>query len=186
MTTPERYLETQPQAYIAYAPRGPGLECAVTYFVQGKDVYGWWIVFKDYAYLSAYFKLENFFSRLDTIFYATEASDVYGGWRYQYSRTPAKLDKAIPIDDETCHQLDQLQDAFVNEWLWLKGDPDSAEESAAYARDELAVEDVNVKHGKLGKLKKDAPVWTYESHNLNLDILEYLSTHWPLEYGREV
>jgi hypothetical protein len=49
----------------------------------------------------------------------------------------------------------------------------------------LAVEDVNLKHRRLGKLKKDAPVWTYESHGLNLDILEYLSTRWPLDYGKE-
>jgi len=185
MTTPERYLATQPEAYIAYAPRGPGLECAVTYFVQGDDVYGWWIGFKDYAYPSAFFKLERFFADADTIFYSTDGSDVYGGWRYQYSRDHPKLEKPVPIDDEVCHKLDQLQDAFANEWLWLKGDADSAEESAAYARDELAVEDVNLKHRRLGKLKKDAPVWTYESHGLNLDILEYLSTRWPLDYGKE-
>ena len=66
MTTPESYLATQPEAYIAYAPRGPGLECAVTYFVHGDDVYGWWIGFKDYNYPSAFFKLENFFADADT------------------------------------------------------------------------------------------------------------------------
>jgi hypothetical protein len=185
MTTPESYLATQPEAYIAYAPRGPGLECAVTYFVQGRDVYGWWIGFKDYTYPSAFFKLENFFADADTIFYASEGSDVYGGWRYQYSRSRPELDRPIPIDDDICHKLDQLQDAFANEWLWLKGDPDSAQESAAYAQDELAVEDVNVKHHRLGKLKKEAPVWTHESHGLNLDIVEYLSARWPLDYGKE-
>jgi len=185
MTTPETYLPTQPQTYIAYAPRGPGLECAVTYFVEGDDVYGWWIGFKDYAYPSAFFTLERFFADADTIFYATDGSDVYGGWRYQYSRKQPALDKPVPIDDDISHKLDQLQDAFVNEWLWLKGDADSADESAAYAHDELAVEDVNIKHRRLGKLKKDAPVWTHESHGLNLDILEYLSTRWPLGYGKE-
>jgi hypothetical protein len=185
MTTPERYLAVQPGAYIAYTPRGPGLECAITYFVHGDDVYGWWIGFKDYTYPSAFFKLERFFADADTVFYATGGSDVYGGWRYQYSRSRPELDRPIPIDDAICHQLDHLQDAFTNEWLWLKGDPGSAEESAAYARDELAVEDVNIKHRRLGKLKKDAPVWTYESHGLNLTILEYLSARWPLEYGKE-
>lgn len=185
MTTPERYLATQPEVYIAYAPRGPGLECAVTYFVQDEDVYGWWIGFKDYAYTSAFFKLEGFFSDRDTVFLATEGSDVYGGWRYEYSRRQPALDEPVPIDDDVCHKLDQLQDAFVNEWLWLKDDPDSAEESAAYARDELAVGEVNLKHRRLGKLKKDAPVWTYESHGLNLDILEYLFRYWPLDYGKE-
>jgi hypothetical protein len=185
MTTPETFLATQPEVYIAYAPRGPGLECAVTYFVQGDDVYGWWIGFQDYAFPSAFFKLENFFSPGETTFYATDGSDIYGGWRYQYSRAQPKLDEPLAADDEICHKLDQLQDAFTNEWLWVKGDPDSAEESAAYSQDEIAVQDVNVKHRRLGKLSKDSAVWTFESHGLNLDILDYLATHWPLEYGRE-
>jgi hypothetical protein len=185
MAAPETYLPTQPEAYLAYAPRGAGLQCAVTYFIEGDDVYGWWIGFKDYAYPSAFFKLEDFFADADTAFYATEGSDVYGGWRYQYTRRHPQLDKPVPIDDDICHQLDQLQDAFTNEWLWLREDADSAVESAAYARDELAVEQVNLKHRKLGKLKKDGPVWTYESHGLDLHILEYLSARWPLDYGKE-
>jgi hypothetical protein len=185
MSTPESFLATQPESYIAYAPRGPGLECALTYFVNGKDVYGWFIGFRDYAFPSAYFKLENFFSAGDTIFYATEGSDVYGGWRYVYSRREPRLDKPVPIDDEVCHKLDQLQDAFANEWLWLRGDPGSRAEADAYERDEIAVQDVNVRHRKLGRFKKESPVWTCESHGVNLDVLEYLATHWPLDYGRE-
>lgn len=181
----ERDLATRPEAYIAYAPRGLGLECAVTYFVQGEDVYGWWIGFKDYAYPSAFFKLERFFADADTVFHATQGSDVYGGWRYRFSRSDPRLEEPIGIDDDLCHKLDELQDAFAREWLWFKSDPASAEEATAYVQAELAVEEVNLKHRRLGKLKKDAPVWTYESHGLNLDILDYLATHWPLEYGRE-
>jgi hypothetical protein len=185
MSTPESFLATQPESYIAYAPHGPGLECALTYFVDGKDVYGWFIGFKDYAFPSAYFKLENFFSTADTIFYATEGSDVYGGWRYVYSRREPRLDKPVRIDDEVCHKLDQLQDAFANEWLWLRGDPASRAEADAYERDEIAVQEVNVRHRKLGRFKKESPVWTHESHAVNLDVLDYLATHWPLDYGRE-
>jgi hypothetical protein len=185
MSTPESFLATQPESYIAYAPRGPGLECAVTYFVEGNDVYGWFIGFKDYSYPSAYFKLEDFFSTRETVFYATEGSDVYGGWRYEYSRREPRLDKPVPIEDAICHKLDQLQDAFANEWLWLRGGPGSESEARAYEQDEIAVQDVNVRHRKLGRLKKESPVWTWESHGLNLDVVEYLATRWPLDYGRE-
>jgi len=185
MTTPETYLATQPEVYIAYAPHGPGLECAVTYFIQGNDVYGWWIGFSDYAFPSAFFKLENFFSAREGIFYATEGSDIFGGWRYEYSRKQPKLDKPIPVNEEIAHKLDQLQDAFVNEWLWVRGDADTAEESEAYACDEIAVQDVNVKHRRLGKLDKGGAVWTFESHGLNLEILDYLVARWPLAYGKE-
>jgi hypothetical protein len=185
MPSHESFLASQPEVYLAYAPRGPGLECAVVYVVDNDDAYGWWIGFKDYQFPSAYFKLENFFGRGETVFYATEGSDIYGGWRYQYSKNAPKLDKPIRVDDAICHKLDQLEDAFANEWLWMRGDRDSELESAGYAKDELAVQDVNVKHGKLGKLKKDGAVWTYESHGLNIEIIEYLSTRWPLDYGRE-
>ena len=41
MTTPESILGQQPKYYLAYAPRGPGLECAVAYFVEGNDVFAW-------------------------------------------------------------------------------------------------------------------------------------------------
>lgn len=180
MTSPEGYLSTQPEHYIAYAPH----ECAVVYFVRGEDVYGWWIGFHDYQYPSAFFELERFFSTHPTVFYATDGQDVYGGWRYLYSRAQPALQAAVPIEDGLCHQLEQLQDSFANEWLWFRGTPGSDAEAAAYAQDEIAVEDVNVKHRHLGKLRKDAPVWTHESHGLNLDIIDYLATHWPLDYGK--
>ena len=79
---------------------------------------------------------------------------------------------------------DRLQDAFVNEWLWFRGNPGSAAEAAAYEKDELAVQDVNLQHRHLGRLHKDAPVWTEESHDLNLDVIDFLATRWPLDYGR--
>jgi hypothetical protein len=184
MTTPETYLASQPQHYIAYSPRGAGLECAVVYFVQGEDVYGWWIGFRDYAYPSAYFKLERFFSPGSSPLYATEGGDVYGGWRYLYSQREPKLPRPIAIDDEICHKLEQLQDGFANEWLWFSGQPGSATEVANYARDELAVEEVNLRHRHLGKLRKEAPVWTHASHDLSLDITDYLAQRWPLSYRR--
>jgi len=34
VTAPEGYLGIQPEYYIAYAPHGPGLQCAIVYFVQ--------------------------------------------------------------------------------------------------------------------------------------------------------
>lgn len=185
MTAPEAYLATQPEHYIAYAPRGPGLECAMVYFVERDHVYGWWIGFKDYQYPSAFFKLENFFSERDTVFLATANSDIYGGWRYEYSRKEPRLDKPIAVDDEICHKLERLQDAFANEWLWFRGGPGSGAEASAFEQAELAVQDVNVKHRRLGKLHKSAPVWTEESHGLNLEALEYLAAHWPLDYGKD-
>jgi hypothetical protein len=182
MTTPESYLATQPQHYIAYSPRGAGLECAVVYFVQGDDVYGWWTGFRDYRYPCAYFKLERFFAPGRSPFYATEGGDVYGGWRHIYSQRDSALARPVPIEDDICHKLEQLQDSFANEWLWFSGQPGADTEAAAYAHDELAVENVNLLHRHLGKLRKEAPVWTHASHDLNLEVIDHLAAHWPLAY----
>ena len=77
------------EAFLAYAPRGAGLLCAVCYFKDenGVDLSGWWIGFKDHGYVPAYFTLQNFYTLVDTAFLATEGSDLYGGWRYNYSRS---------------------------------------------------------------------------------------------------
>jgi hypothetical protein len=184
MRTLESDLATQPQHYIAYAPHGLGLECALCYFVEGAHVYGWWTGFKDYQYPSAFFMIEHYFSDRNTILYATEGADIYGGWRYDYSRRAPKLDSAIAVDDAICHKLERLQDAFANEWLWYRGDPGSDEEARAYERAELAVQDVNLKHRQLGKLRKDAPVWIERSRGLDLGIVDYLAARWPLDYER--
>jgi hypothetical protein len=186
MATPESFLGTQPSYYIAYAPRGPGLECAVAYFVDGRDVYGWFIGFRAYRYPAAYFKLENYFSAGDTVFYATEGSDVYGGWRHVYSSGVRVLEESLRVEDRVCHQLDQLQDGFVEEWLWLRGAAGSEAEAQAYERDELAVGEVNLQHKHLGKLHKDAAVWTYQSHGLDVGIIQYLRARWPLDYGKDL
>ena len=121
MTTPESYLATQPQHYIAYSPRGAGLECAVVYFVRGDDVYGWWTGFCDYRYPTAFFRLERFFAPGSGPLYVTEGGDLYGGWRYRYPQRDPQLPDPIAVEDELCHQLEQLQDSFANEWLWFSG-----------------------------------------------------------------
>jgi len=184
MRSLETDLATQPQHYLAYAPRGPGLECAVVYFAENDHVYGWWIGFKDYQYPSAFFMLENFFSVRDTVFLATEGADVYGGWRYVYSRKQPRLAEPRPVQDAICHKLERLQDAFVNEWLWFRGASGSEGEARAYEQAELALQHVNLKHRHLSALRKDAPVWTAESHDLNLEVIEYLVARWPLDYGK--
>jgi hypothetical protein len=70
---------TDHEAFLAYAPRGPGLMCAVVDFTLDNDIYGWWTGFHDYRYLPAYFRLENFYAPENTVFLTTEGSDLYGG-----------------------------------------------------------------------------------------------------------
>ena len=175
----------QPESYLAYAPRGGGLLCAMTYVVDGDDVCGWFIGLKDYAYPAAYFRIENFFSIGDKHFYSTDGSDIYGGWRYDYAKSEPGLDPLPRADDALCHALDKLEDAFAGEWLVFGDDARHAAEAAAYAAEELAAGDVLIHHRKLAKFDRDKPVWTYYSNGFNDEVLNYMGPRWPLDYGAE-
>lgn len=174
-----------PQTYLAFAPQGVGLLCAVVYFEEGNDVYGWWTGARNSHYACAFFKLEGFFSVRDPVFYATEGTDVYGGWRFDYSAIEPRLDKSIPVPDTVCHRLDQLQGVFFSEWLFYSGDPGAEEEINAYRKAGLPVQEVNVKHKRLNKLAKGDVVWSYRSHDLDWDVIEYLMRRWPLDHRGE-
>ena len=173
------------EAFLAYAPRGPGLMCALCYFVLVNNVCGWWTGFHDYRYLPAYFQLESFYSAADTVFLATEGSDLYGGWRYDYSRSAPALDRAIGVDDVVAHRLDRLQELFFNEWLFSRADPKAQDEVETYARGELALEDINIRSQRLNKLDRHGAVWIYRSPGLDGQVVDYLSARWPLDYGKE-
>jgi hypothetical protein len=172
----------QPECFFAYAPRGGGLLCAVTYIADGKDVYGWFVGLKDYAYPSAYFMVENFFSPAGKRFYATMGSDIYGGWRFDYAKDRPALEPPLPVDDALCHRLDQLEDVFAAEWLVFGDDARFEAEAAAYAADDLPAGELLVHHARLAKFDRDKPVWTYYSHGFNDEVITYIAPRWPLGY----
>lgn len=173
------------ESFIAYAPRGGGLLCALACFDDGDGVAGWFTGLKDYAYPAAYFRVENFFSPDDKRFYATEGYDLYGGWRHDYGRTRSRLDAPLRADDALCHRLEKMQDAFASEWLVFRDGPHFAAEEAAYAADDLPTGDALVRHARLARFDRDKPVWTYYSRGFNDEVLSYIGPRWPLDYGKE-
>jgi hypothetical protein len=175
-----------PQSFFAYTPRGAGLLCAIAYIEADKDVYGWWIGYSDGDYPSAFFKLENFFSAQTTSFFATEGSDLYGGWKFDTSTGKLqRIDPPVPVEEEMCHGLERLQGEFCAEWLFFDGDDGIEGEVEAYRHQDLPVLGVNIKSRRLNKLDKSDVVWTYRSKNFDQDVLDYLMARWPLEYGKE-
>ncbi len=163
-----------------------GVAVCLSLLRTGNDVYGWWTGSRDYESPTAYFKLENFYSSDNTVFTATEGSDIYGGWRYQYSKSEPKLDDPIVVEDDIAHKLDQLQESFAREWLWFNGDKTASAEQAEYGRAELATQNANIQYRRLNKLNKDQAVWTFRSHDFDQAILDYLGPRWPLDYGKEL
>jgi len=171
-----------PQSLIVYAPYGADLMCALFYICRGADVFGWWIGKCGPDLPSAYFKLENFFTSKPTRFYATDGMDLYGGLRLLYSARQPALDKPVPLEDEVCHELDRLQNLFVAEWLVFEDGADIEAEREAYHELGLPLGHVGVRSKRLGKLDESDSVWSYRSHDFDLQVLDYLERYWPLDY----
>lgn len=158
--------------------------CTVVYIEVEKDVCGWWIGYHDAHFPSAFFKLENFYSTENPTFLATEGTDIYGGWKLNFSSSQPKIDKPVMVEENLCHKLDQLQDAYAAEWMFFSTDPNNEAEMAAYHQNELPVQDANIKFKKLNKLNKDDVIWTYASNDLDMRVIEYMMPRWPLDYGK--
>src|SRR5260370_888698 len=90
----------QHECFLAYAPRGAGLLCAVAYVSGEPDIVGWFVGAKGRSYPSAYFRVENFFSAEQKPFCATAVSDIYGGGRYHYARADRALG-ARPLQQQS-------------------------------------------------------------------------------------
>jgi hypothetical protein len=175
------HITSDPQSFVAYAPWGVGLLCAVVYRARGRDVYGWWVGAVGVEYQTAYFKLENYYARYENAFYATRGGDLYGGWVYDYDADPPLLDKPVPVGDTLCHELEHMQFVFAQEWLSFAGDPAGEDELARYRAAELAHQNVNVRFDRLNHLDKRQPTWTHLTAQLDVNIIHRLMRDWPLD-----
>lgn len=157
-----------PRIFIAYAPRGVGLRCALAYLSSNKDVFGWFAgPDGSKGVASLYFVLEDFYTKHGPRYVAAQSLDLHTGWL---------------LDEERCHELARMQEAFAAEWLLRRDDPRASLELTQYANAELAVGEINPRYAKLVRLSKLQPTWTYYSPDFEGPVLAYLSRRWPLEY----
>lgn len=151
-----------PEVFLAYTPRGPGLRCALAYLKDARDVYGWFSgLCADGTRTSGYFVLEHFYVNAPTSYEATD--DLHGHWS---------------LDETRRHQLARMQEAVAREWL-AYGDE---AETRAYDAAELGVGEENVRYAKLAKFSKLQPTWTHYSPGFERAVLNAVSKRWPLEY----
>jgi hypothetical protein len=108
--------------------------------------------------------------------------DIYRGWRFNYSSSEPELDKPLQIPEDICHRLNQLQDIFAAEWLFFRDDKNVSEQQIAYQKMDLPVAQANIKSKKLNKLDKKGRLWIFRSHDLDGDIVDYITRLWPLDY----
>ena len=160
-----------PEIFIAYAPRGAGLRCALAYLEDGADVYGWFTGPRyDTSVAASYFLLEDFHANAQTRYEAVDQAGLHSRWSLAEARR---------------HELAAMQEAFAREWLFHRGEARAAAEFSAYAEGELAAGDVNLRYARLAKLSKAQPNWTYYSPRFERSVLRHLSARWPLEYHLE-
>ena len=159
-----------PRIFLCYAPRA-GLRCAATYLAGPRDAYGWFTGPDEGGALrSAYFVLEDFYTPRETRYTEVAEADLHSKWTR---------------DEARCHELAQLQEALRREWLFFSSDPEANAERAEYERGELAAGEVAIRFERLNRLAKDAPDWTYYSHDCEHAVLKCLSARWPLDYRIE-
>ena len=170
------------QTFIAYAPRGAGLLCAIVYAESGDDVFGWYAGSRGYQTASAFFLLKGFFSVGETVYYATDGMDLRGGWKYDYSTSEPELDGSIALDEDLARQLGAMQGKFVGEWLFYRDDPAAAQQIRAYRELGLPLQTLNVQAKKLNKLDQSDAVWRHYSIAFQHPVLRYLGARWPLDY----
>lgn len=160
-----------PNVFLAYAPRGAGLRCALAYLASERDVYGWFIGLRpDAAMVSAFFLLEDFYSNRMTRYEAADEAQLHSAWS---------------LDEVRRHELARMQEAFSREWLLYRDDARATAELQAYAEAELAAGEVNIRFERLAKFSKLQPNWTFYSPGFEQPVLHFLARHWPLEYSPE-
>jgi hypothetical protein len=162
-----------PNVFLAYAPRGPGLRCAVAYLGSGRDVYGWFTGPRlDLATASSYFLLADFFTASGARYEAVDEADLHSAWS---------------LDETRRHELARLREMIAREWLFYRDDPRANAEFEAYREAELAAPgEVNVRFERLSRFSTLQPNWTCYSGGFEASVLRHLAKRWPLEYRLDI
>ncbi len=156
-----------PQLFIAYAPQGPGLRCALLYFAAGEDLWGWLTGPQGELVVSDYFHVAGFHSLREPSYRAVDIAGLHSGW------APDPAMRA---------ELARVQDQFVREWLVYRCAKEARAHLARYDEAGLATGEVNLRFDRLGTLSRSLPDWTYCSPGFEPAVLSWLSYRWPIDY----
>ena len=157
-----------PNLFIAYAPRGAGLRCALAYLGAERDVYGWYTGPRADGELAAdFFLIEDFYTNRPTRHSSADMGALHSRWA---------------LDEDRRHELARMQEAFAHEWLVYPGAARAPAELEAYAEAELAAGRLLLRSERLTRLSTLQPNWTYYSPHFERSVLRHLAKRWPLEY----
>jgi len=147
-----------PEIFLAHAPRGAGLRCAVAYLGDERDVYGWFTGPRDDASVaSCFFLIENYYTNRPMAYEAVDQADLHSSWS---------------LDEARRHELVQMQEAFSHEWLQDTDVP-------------AGLVPPQVRRDKLARFSTLQPNWTCYSPGFARGVLRFLAERWPLGYHAE-
>lgn len=165
----------QPNIYVSHTEGHPGTVTACFYLEAGKEIYGWRISGKSHRFAAAFFMLENFYADDHAVLYRSVEDDVYSPWMIDRPRQQGQI--RSPLPEPISHELERLQSALVHEWLFFENDPEAEAEIAAYDRQGLATQAVNIRMRKLSRLYRAANRWEYRTAGFDKNVNDYLQKH---------
>jgi len=156
-----------PQAFVAYAPQGPGLRCAMLYFAAGEDLWGWYIGPMGKLLVADYFQVAGFHALREPRYEAVDIAGMHGRW----------------VENRAmCRELARMQEQFARDWLVYGSAGEARAELASYERAGLAAGEVNLRFARLAELSRTLPEWTYTSPAFEPAVLTWLAARWALDY----
>ena len=147
-----------PEIFLAHAPRGEGLRCALAYLSGERDVYGWYTGPRhDASIASAYFLISDYYTNQPMGYEAVDQAELHSPWS---------------LDEARRHDLARMQEAFVREWLQDRQVP-------------AGLAGLQLRADRLDGLSKLQPTWTHYSPGFARGVLRFLAKRWPLDYRAE-
>lgn len=175
---PAHAILMQPKVYISYSPGNSGAVFALLYCGGGADIYGWHVEARNTYFSAAFFMVEDFYSSGALRLYRSVEDDVYSLWTIDCPPTREKI--RSPLPDAMAHELERVQSAFVDEWLFFRHDDRIDAELAAYPARGLPIQEVNIKSRRLDRLHKTNSGWVYLSQGLDPGVTQLLRKYWRL------
>lgn len=182
--------------YVPHAVQAPGLFLpagigALMYVERGADVYGWFAQARHTRYSAAFFMIENYYAQQTAVVYRSLEDDVYSAWERELPGPVREVRNPIP--DALGHELERLQSAFMDEWLFFVLDPHSGPEVESYRRVDLPLHAFNIRYRRLGKMvadgQRDAPwpfdeplQWLHQSSGADPNIHDLLNKCWRIDH----
>lgn len=164
--------------FLSYSPTESGSVFALLYLEQRDDIYGWHAEARGQYFSAGFFMIDHFYASRFSGLYRSAEDDIHDPWIVDYP--PVKDVIRCPLPELVSHELESMQSAFIDEWLFFMNEPGTETELAAYAARGLPVHAASIKTRRLGRLDKRHSPWTHSPPNVNQDIVTLLRRYWRL------